>query len=439
MKQPKYSPEEALNKIKLMMHYDASKTLNENKLAEQTIGRTYPSPNINNRTANISRSFSPPNINKKTATMGTMLGRMGGSLSRGTGALARGLGALLTGGAAGSAAIGGAALAGVAILALTPLAIWLATKDNSVNKVEKLFKMCSTHRAQFNKLNKNLSDEEIRAISDEIQEAINYTFLGFSGTDEDQLGDAFKQLENGTAADFCNLIDYYNKNSDSGDLFDDLDSDLDSSEDWNVVYYPVRNCVERSLKEIGQDVINDCNQNPNQEHCRQIVNPDGATSVQTIVTDSGKITFNTDNSCGTSIKNVFVVKDINTSKKYYITPNTNGVGYSLYSGDTTNIIEYCGNQQGGNKTGYVPCQPNNYVYGCTAKAIGDVQTCLGNLVVDNKFGPKTLAALKAIGYTQFTDSDIPNICNNTQTQNKPKTSDEFTVKVDPLSPQEIMK
>jgi hypothetical protein len=31
MVQPKYSPTEALNKIKLMMNYDSSKTLNENK------------------------------------------------------------------------------------------------------------------------------------------------------------------------------------------------------------------------------------------------------------------------------------------------------------------------------------------------------------------------------------------------------------------------
>ena len=31
MVQPKYSPTEALNKMKLMMNYDSSKTLNENE------------------------------------------------------------------------------------------------------------------------------------------------------------------------------------------------------------------------------------------------------------------------------------------------------------------------------------------------------------------------------------------------------------------------
>ena len=38
MIQPKYNPQEALDRIKLMMKYDTSKTLNENKkvIEEQT-------------------------------------------------------------------------------------------------------------------------------------------------------------------------------------------------------------------------------------------------------------------------------------------------------------------------------------------------------------------------------------------------------------------
>ena len=40
MVQPKYSPEEALQKIKLMMSYDMSKTLNENKEMLISFGMT---------------------------------------------------------------------------------------------------------------------------------------------------------------------------------------------------------------------------------------------------------------------------------------------------------------------------------------------------------------------------------------------------------------
>jgi hypothetical protein len=50
MKQPKYSPQEALERIKLMMNYDSSKTLNENKevLSEQFAGFTNKPSNTGN-------------------------------------------------------------------------------------------------------------------------------------------------------------------------------------------------------------------------------------------------------------------------------------------------------------------------------------------------------------------------------------------------------
>ena len=43
MVQPKYSPQEALERIKLMMEYDMSKTLNENK---NTISEQYVAPTV---------------------------------------------------------------------------------------------------------------------------------------------------------------------------------------------------------------------------------------------------------------------------------------------------------------------------------------------------------------------------------------------------------
>ena len=43
MKQPEYSPLEALERIKLMMKYDMSKTLNENK---EVISEQYTAPAV---------------------------------------------------------------------------------------------------------------------------------------------------------------------------------------------------------------------------------------------------------------------------------------------------------------------------------------------------------------------------------------------------------
>jgi hypothetical protein len=55
----------------------------------------------------------------------------------------------------------------------------------------------------------------------------------------------------------------------------------------------------------------------------------------------------------------------------------------------------------------------SYSYGCKTDPtgpIGVVQGCLGGLVVDGKFGPKTQAALKAKGYESFTDAEVDKIC-----------------------------
>lgn len=56
-----------------------------------------------------------------------------------------------------------------------------------------------------------------------------------------------------------------------------------------------------------------------------------------------------------------------------------------------------------------------YTQGCRTKPdgpIGQVQSCLGGLVVDGKFWNRTQVALKAAGYPNgFTIDDIPKICN----------------------------
>jgi hypothetical protein len=87
---------------------------------------------------------------------------------------------------------------------------------------------------------------------------------------------------------------------------------------------------------------------------------------------------------------------------------------------------------GGGSTGggYKSCS-GTYTYGCKADAIATVQGCLGGLVADGKFGPKTQAALKAKGFDSFTDADVNKICNKTTTVD----SDEEDV--DPEDPNQI--
>lgn len=63
----------------------------------------------------------------------------------------------------------------------------------------------------------------------------------------------------------------------------------------------------------------------------------------------------------------------------------------------------------GAKSGYKPCS-GTYSYGCKSEVIAKVQGCLGGLVQDGKFGPKTKVKLSAKGLTTFTDSDVEKIC-----------------------------
>ena len=245
MVQPKYSPEEALEKMKLMMKYDSSKTLNENRQI-------------------ISEQLEAPAV--ASAAAGAGAGALyGSSLVGASSSLAAGAaGATSAGGLAViapvSTALGvsygvaGAIVGGAAAVALLPLVYWLVTKDTGANKVKKMFEMCSSESAKIAKLPRKLQDTDLRSISDDIDDAISYQTLGFmAGTDEEKLFGAFKQLESGTASDFCALVKYYNSHSDSGDLFDDLDSDIDAESEWKQIYRPIRNCVEDSLLTIKDE------------------------------------------------------------------------------------------------------------------------------------------------------------------------------------------
>lgn len=90
-------------------------------------------------------------------------------------------------------------------------------------------------------------------------------------------------------------------------------------------------------------------------------------------------------------------------------------------------------EPGKTEGGYKPCT-GTYSYGCYAVAIGEVQKCLG-LLVDNKFGPKTLAALKAKANMEtFTDSDIAVICKAANTPQVPPR--EEGLQLAPLAPSE---
>lgn len=245
MVQPKYSPEEALERVKLMMKYDTSKTLNENK---STTSEQYVAPATAATAAGAGIGAAAGAALPTSLSIG----------AAGTGAIGTGAASGLVYSTAGALGVGlgtaGAIVGGAAALAVLPLVYWLVTKDTGANKVKKMFEMCSSESAKIAKLPRKLGDTDLRSMTDDIEDAIINDSFGFQGgTDEEKLFATFKKLEGGTASDFCALIKYYNSHSDSGDLFDDLDSDIDAESEWKQIYRPIRNCVEDSLMTIKDE------------------------------------------------------------------------------------------------------------------------------------------------------------------------------------------
>lgn len=255
MVQPKYSPEEALNRVKLMMSYDMSKTLNENKEEIGILEEQYTAPTVAGAGLGAAAGAglaAAGALGTAAVPLPAIAGATAIAAAQGTGMIGPLTAALGVGAGTAGAIVGGAAG-----LALLPLVYWMVTKDTGANKVKKMFEMCSTDASKIAKLPRKLQDTDLRSLTDDIEDAIVNDSYGFQGgTDEEKLFGAFKKLESGTASDFCALVKYYNSHSDSGDLWDDLDSDIDSESEWKQIYRPIRNCVEDSLLTIKDQTPN---------------------------------------------------------------------------------------------------------------------------------------------------------------------------------------
>lgn len=67
---------------------------------------------------------------------------------------------------------------------------------------------------------------------------------------------------------------------------------------------------------------------------------------------------------------------------------------------------------GGTKAKKYKSCSGTYTQGCYSEVIKQVQGCLGGLVTDGKFGPKTNEKLKSAGFSSgFSDNDVDKICN----------------------------
>jgi hypothetical protein len=219
MIQPKYNPEEALQRAKLMMGYDTRKTLKENKetLEEQTWWKSMLS---------------------------------GGATGAAVGAVA------------GPMAIPGAVVGGI-----LGLVIDLSSGTASKDKITQLIQACSKNNDELGK--KTMSDDQLDELSDKL-----YTSMKGAGTEEDDIKDVFIQIQ--SVPDLCALVDNYKDNY--GDLVEWLDGDLDGDEEWrDYVALPLRKAIRASNEASKKtaEVEDKCKTNPNDPACKKVVKKGG--------------------------------------------------------------------------------------------------------------------------------------------------------------------
>jgi len=200
MVQPKYSPEEALQRIKLMMEYDSSRTLDENKkvISEQT-----------------------PN---------QALYAAGGALAGG--AYAAGGAAALYGATVGTAAfpVVGTAIGAVVGLGLGMLTDWAANHDYGEDGFRQVMSACSAKGAS--KMVPQLSKADVRQIAYSIEDA-----KGQWNDDEDAIASALAKIP--TVADLCAVDKKI-----PGGLAEFLDNLTDSPDEWKMFTRPLAGMIE---------------------------------------------------------------------------------------------------------------------------------------------------------------------------------------------------
>jgi hypothetical protein len=193
MVQPQYSPQEALERVKLMMKYDTSKTLNENReTIKQPLSEAVP------------------------------------------------LLALIPW-------LASAAKVGWAALAAGSIGTWIYNTQgggDSFTKTKSFFEGCSKN---IKELKPTVSKSEYRAAADAIYNAIE----GF-GTTLPVIKSSLESMP--TVADLCALNSWYA--TQYGDLYDDLDSDIDGTDFTKYVWSAIAPKIadaEEDLEQLKDD------------------------------------------------------------------------------------------------------------------------------------------------------------------------------------------
>jgi hypothetical protein len=387
MVQPKYSPEEALQRIKLMMEYDSSRTYTENKVI------------VENK--QLLTEIEPVTI-----------------------------------------LIGAGILAALGIVGGTA-AEW--TSEDSKTKLRELAQGCDQNTAEAKKLKREtLNTVDQTKVANLFRKSFDWTFGGFGigkGTGLTDLRTALSELENnGNFGDFCKVRERMGKSKFEEELIDELNTseigevtsmieillaksvkgnlkirDAETaSEQWWLDSFPCLEVTDSFSEDfqIEEDRYGNTYVTVNFKVKGQLKQFHILQNGRIYTADTHKWTGKKLVCSGNDNEKVTVSESIK-KKKISEQADLGDIDLSPIDSDLDPATPDPATPDPGTtppvRTGYRSCS-GSYSYGCKADAIATVQGCLGGLVVDGKFGPKTQAALKAKGYESFTDAEVDKIC-----------------------------
>ena len=396
MVHPKYSPEEALQRIKLMMEYDSSRTYTENKVIVE---------------------------NKKTINEAAFLGL---------------------------APVAWAWIGISSALGLTAGGLSEWTNEDAKTKMNELASGCNKNSAEAQKLKRETMDTQQQTkLAGLFRKSFDWSFMGMGvggGTDLETLRSALSELEkNGNFGDFCKIREIMGKDKFEAEIIDELNTS-ELGEVINMIELLLAKSVKGNLKIRDAETANEqwwLNSFPCLEATDSFVIP---------------IQIETDKFGNTYVKVNFKVKGqlkvfrVLQNGRIYTDDTHKWTGKKLVCSGTENtkvtvsesIKKKTVKEQadlgdinlsamddvdlGGSTptpspdpsprpdprpgTSYQSCS-GVYRKGCKSDVIAKVQGCLGGLSQDGKFGPKTEDKLNEkhpeLGGI-FRDSEVDKIC-----------------------------
>ena len=274
---------EELSRIKNLMGYDRSKTLNENinevkyDTSDGKIARwLLPSGDIidaDKIKGMIPKGSEQLNVKKATdvvSAVGTVSSLTGGGGAASTVVSAAGK----TAAASTFLGLGPVGWTVLGVAGIAALGMWGMTKDDDMGMITRLFDMCKTSPDR-KKWKRFLTDDQAKGLSGKLFHAMDGL-----GTDEDAVYNVFKSLK--SPADFCKVCDGY-ENSFDESLLEALDGDFDYG--WE----PIATSLVDMTKNYAQSEAEDyCEKNPKDDKCKDVVKVGGGG-------EEDKITYKTCN------------------------------------------------------------------------------------------------------------------------------------------------